>query len=64
MITARRGGSLASSTAKANAVVFDLCWVACCSQVITLGNERFRCPEVLFNPSMIGMEAVGIHDTT
>ena len=33
-------------------------------QVITLGNERFRCPEVLFNPSMIGMEAVGIHDTT
>lgn len=33
-------------------------------QVITVGNERFRCPEVLFNPSMIGMESVGIHDTT
>ena len=33
-------------------------------QVITIGNERFRCPEVLFNPSMIGMESVGIHDTT
>merc|ERR1712243_88621 len=29
-------------------------------QVITIGNERFRCPEVLFNPSMIGMESVGI----
>ena len=29
-----------------------------------IGNERFRCPEVLFNPSFIGMEAVGIHDTT
>ena len=33
-------------------------------QVITIGNERFRCPEVLFNPSMVGMEASGIHDTT
>jgi actin-related protein len=33
-------------------------------QVITIGNERFRCPEVLFNPSMVGMEAPGIHDTT
>lgn len=32
--------------------------------MITIGNERFRCPEVLFNPNMIGMEAVGIHDTT
>lgn len=33
-------------------------------QMITIGNERFRCPEVLFNPNMVGMEAVGIHDTT
>lgn len=33
-------------------------------QVITIGNERFRCPEVLFSPSMVGMEANGIHDTT
>ncbi|KAK4431196.1 actin [Sesamum alatum] len=33
-------------------------------QVITIGNERFRCPEVLFQPSMIGMEAAGIHETT
>ncbi|CAL0304141.1 unnamed protein product [Lupinus luteus] len=32
--------------------------------VITIGAERFRCPEVLFQPSMIGMEAVGIHETT
>ncbi len=32
--------------------------------MITIGNERFRCPEVLFNPSMIGMESLGIHDTT
>merc|ERR1712066_65524 len=32
--------------------------------IITVGNERFRCPEVLFQPSMIGKEAAGIHDTT
>jgi actin-related protein len=37
------------------------CWLL---QVITLGAERFRCPEVLFQPNMIGIEAVGIHDTT
>ncbi|GJX44118.1 actin [Tanacetum coccineum] len=33
-------------------------------QVITIGAERFRCPEVLFQPSMIGMESAGIHETT
>jgi len=29
-------------------------------QIITIGNERFRCPEVLFQPSLIGMEADGV----
>jgi len=33
-------------------------------QVITIGNERFRCPEALFKPSFLGMEAEGIHKTT
>ena len=33
-------------------------------QTITIGSERFRCPEVLFQPSLIGKEAAGIHDTT
>ncbi|KAL7199925.1 hypothetical protein ACSBR2_022102 [Camellia fascicularis] len=33
-------------------------------QVITIGAERFRCPEVLFQPSLIGMEAAGIHEST
>ncbi|KAJ5070668.1 actin [Anaeramoeba ignava] len=33
-------------------------------QVITIGNERFRCPEVLFQPSFIGMEQPGVHETT
>lgn len=32
--------------------------------VIVVGNERFRCPEVLFQPSLIGKEASGIHDCT
>eukprot|EP01025_Chloroclados_australasicus_P057286 TRINITY_DN7135_c1_g1_i1.p1 TRINITY_DN7135_c1_g1~~TRINITY_DN7135_c1_g1_i1.p1 ORF type:complete len:436 (-),score=41.67 TRINITY_DN7135_c1_g1_i1:240-1433(-) len=33
-------------------------------QVIIVGNERFRCPEVLFKPSMIGKEFAGIDKTT
>jgi actin, other eukaryote len=33
-------------------------------QVITIGAECFRCPEVLFQPSFIGMETPGIHETT
>lgn len=30
-------------------------------QVIVLGNERFRCPELLFQPSLLGREMPGIH---
>ncbi|XP_054965375.1 POTE ankyrin domain family member E isoform X2 [Pan paniscus] len=33
-------------------------------QVITIGNERFRCPEALFQPCFLGMESCGIHETT
>eukprot|EP01018_Ginkgo_biloba_P003335 Gb_38661 [translate_table: standard] len=32
-------------------------------QAITIGAGRFRCAEVLFQPSLIGMEAPGIHET-
>jgi len=32
--------------------------------VIVIGNERFRCPEVLFQPSFIGVESEGIHQLT
>ncbi|KAL7632748.1 UNVERIFIED_CONTAM: hypothetical protein RMT77_016949 [Armadillidium vulgare] len=32
-------------------------------QVITIANERFRSPEALFHPSILGMEAPGIHET-
>jgi hypothetical protein len=31
-------------------------------QVITVGNERFRCAEVLFSPSFLGLESYGIHE--
>jgi len=30
--------------------------------VVTVGNERFRVPEVMFQPSFIGMEDAGIHE--
>jgi len=33
-------------------------------QVITVSTERFRCPEVLFDPSMIGKEDQGVHVLT
>ena len=33
-------------------------------QVITLGTERFRCPEILFQPSLIGLDSKGIHVAT
>ncbi len=33
-------------------------------QVITLGSERFRCPEALFDPSLLGLEAAGIQERT
>merc|ERR1719244_720780 len=33
-------------------------------QVLTIGNERFRCPEAMFQPSFLGAENAGIHETT
>ncbi|KAM9995509.1 hypothetical protein ACTFIY_001675 [Dictyostelium cf. discoideum] len=32
-------------------------------KIITIGNERFRCPEALFQPSLLGMDYDGIHET-
>ena len=31
-------------------------------QVITVGNERFRTAECLFQPSFLGMESAGLHE--
>ena len=33
-------------------------------QIITIGNERFRCAETLLQPGFIGMESVGIGEAT
>ena len=33
-------------------------------QIISIGSERFRCPEVLFQPSIIGREQDGLHKLT
>ncbi|KAL9969357.1 hypothetical protein ACROYT_G021562 [Oculina patagonica] len=33
-------------------------------QEITIGNERFRCPEAMFQPALLGMKSAGIHETT
>ncbi|KAL2086457.1 hypothetical protein ACEWY4_017516 [Coilia grayii] len=33
-------------------------------QVITIGNERFRCPEALFQPSFLGMGLDSIYEAT
>ena len=34
-------------------------------EVITIGNERFRCPEALFQPSLleVGFDDKGVHET-
>lgn len=32
-------------------------------QVINIASERFECPEALFKPDMVGMEASGMHKT-
>merc|ERR1712194_748033 len=32
--------------------------------IIVIGNERFRCPEVLFQPNLTGLEMDGIADAT
>ena len=42
----------------------DKCYELPDGQVITLENERFRCPEALFQPSFLGVENAGIHETT
>ena len=33
-------------------------------QVITIGKERFRAPEALFQPALLGKKDPGLHETT
>jgi len=32
--------------------------------IFTIGNKRFRCTEILFRPSLLGMDVAGIHEST
>eukprot|EP00994_Dinema_validum_P007963 NODE_690_length_1426_cov_218.259985_g513_i0.p1 GENE.NODE_690_length_1426_cov_218.259985_g513_i0~~NODE_690_length_1426_cov_218.259985_g513_i0.p1 ORF type:complete len:224 (-),score=68.38 NODE_690_length_1426_cov_218.259985_g513_i0:100-771(-) len=32
--------------------------------IIQVGGERFRCPEALFKPSVLGREHAGVHEST
>jgi actin-related protein len=34
------------------------------AHVMTVGNERFRCPEPLFQPAFIASEFTGVHEAT
>src|SRR5690606_13187486 len=38
------------------------CYMLPGGQVITIGSERFRCTESLFQPSLIGLEEPGLHE--
>ena len=31
-------------------------------EIVSIGSEMFQCPELLFHPELIGMEAMGIHE--
>ncbi|GFY62278.1 actin-6 [Trichonephila inaurata madagascariensis] len=42
---------------------FDRRYVLPDGQVLTVGSERFRCPEVLFRPSFLNLDGPGIHGT-
>ena len=33
-------------------------------EIINISEERFRCPEALFQPVLLGMQNAGIHETT
>ncbi|XP_004636475.1 actin, cytoplasmic 1-like [Octodon degus] len=48
----------------ASSFSLEKCYKLPDGQLITIGNKWFHCPEALFQPSFLGMESCGIHETT
>ena len=48
----------------ANSPEIDVTYELPDGNLVNLGNERFRCPELLFNPTIIGREFDGIAHAT
>ena len=44
--------------------IYDKTYTLPDGQVLTIGNERFRCPELLFQPGLEGHEYEGMHKLT
>ncbi|CAI7804125.1 unnamed protein product [Closterium sp. NIES-53] len=55
-------GSADTAAGTAAATTLDKTYELPDGQVITIGSERFRAPEILFTPSLVGMEAPGLHE--